>query len=376
MLAQKIIKAVTKKQWISLAINVFLITFSLLIIEISQFNVDFTTNFYSFGFYPFYMTILSTMNSLVPFSIAEFLIILAIFSGIFYIFFLIYLIIKHRNRIFNAILVLITTISVVAFLFTISFLPNYHRHTFYEYSGLTMTETSVDNLYALCYELAENANEYRDAIDQNGAVFSYENAVSTTELFEICTNSYENLINDYPEYEDLFSVVSKAIAKPVVLSEIMSYLRITGFFFGLTGEANINTNSSDIYIPATVCHELAHVAGFMREDEANFIAYLVCRSSDNELLNYSGTMLAFLHSGNALYGKDPDKYYEITAMLSDDVILDLQAHSEYYKSYETNVGKVSTTVNDTYLKANKQEDGVDSYGRMVDLLIADYNQRH
>jgi hypothetical protein len=31
-------------------------------------------------------------------------------------------------------------------------------------------------------------------------------------------------------------------------------------------------------------------------------------------------------------------------------------------------------MNDSYLKANSQQDGVKSYGRMVDLLLAEYKQ--
>ncbi len=33
---------------------------------------------------------------------------------------------------------------------------------------------------------------------------------------------------------------------------------------------------------------------------------------------------------------------------------------------------MSTKVNDTYLKAHSQTDGVLSYGRMVDLMLADF----
>ena len=34
----------------------------------------------------------------------------------------------------------------------------------------------------------------------------------------------------------------------------------------------------------------------------------------------------------------------------------------------------SNKINDTYLKANAQSDGVKSYGRMVDLLLAKYRK--
>lgn len=37
--------------------------------------------------------------------------------------------------------------------------------------------------------------------------------------------------------------------------------------------------------------------------------------------------------------------------------------------------EISNSVNNTYLKANGQEDGVKSYGRMVDLLLAEYRSQ-
>jgi hypothetical protein len=38
------------------------------------------------------------------------------------------------------------------------------------------------------------------------------------------------------------------------------------------------------------------------------------------------------------------------------------------------VERTSNRINNTYLKANNQKDGVKSYGRMVDLLIAEHRQ--
>ena len=54
---------------------------------------------------------------------------------------------------------------------------------------------------------------------------------------------------------------------------------------------------------------------------------------------------------------------------------DLAASSAYYQAHHTSFGEFSTKVNDTYLKVNSQPQGVASYGRMVDLLLADYRAR-
>ena len=73
----------------------------------------------------------------------------------------------------------------------------------------------------------------------------------------------------------------------------MSYTEITDIYT-LTMEANVNVDVPD-YTPFTMCHEMAHQRGFMREDEANY-RYLVGMSSDNVELMYSSTMYALVTS--------------------------------------------------------------------------------
>ena len=43
---------------------------------------------------------------------------------------------------------------------------------------------------------------------------------------------------------------------------------------------------------------------------------------------------------------------------------------------DAEVQEIVDKVNDTYLKINNQEDGTRSYGRVVDLLLAEYKQTH
>ena len=159
--------------------------------------------------------------------------------------------------------------------------------------------------------------------------------------------------------------------KPVLLSRLMSWCNITGVFFPFTFEANVNNDIPDYSIPSTMCHELSHLRGFMREDEANFIGYLACCRSDNPELQYSGLMLAFIHANNALYSADAATASAIYAELCEGTQRDLAANSAYWKQFEGPVAEISSSVNNAYLQANGQEEGVRSYGRMVDLLLAE-----
>lgn len=62
-------------------------------------------------------------------------------------------------------------------------------------------------------------------------------------------------------------------------------------------------------------------------------------------------------------------FVEIYNRLSDNVKADLSANSDFWKRYDSKVAEVSGQINDHYLKANGQSDGIKSYDRMVDLMI-------
>jgi hypothetical protein len=122
-------------------------------------------------------------------------------------------------------------------------------------------------------------------------------------------------------------------------------------------------------------HEIAHTRGFAREDEAGFLAFLTGLYSDNPDFAYSALLGAALRTLNALAGVDMDRYQTVAAKLGDGIRRDLDASSRYWKQFEGPVQEVSTQVNDAYLQANLQDDGVRSYGRMVDLVLAWYEQQ-
>ena len=55
------------------------------------------------------------------------------------------------------------------------------------------------------------------------------------------------------------------------------------------------------------------------------------------------------------------------------VAADMAAYSEHWKQYEGKVAEVSESVNNTYLVIQGAPDGVRSYGRVVDLMLAWYD---
>ena len=137
-------------------------------------------------------------------------------------------------------------------------------------------------------------------------------------------------------------------------------------------EANYNAEMTPYNIPHTACHELSHLRGFMREDEANFIGFLACVGSENQEYRYSGYLMGWIYAGNALESVDHEAYAGYWDMLRPEVQEDLRENTAFWDRFDTKVSKAAETLNNTYLKANSQSDGVRSYGRAVDLMLAWY----
>ncbi|HIR00560.1 MAG TPA: DUF3810 family protein [Candidatus Scybalocola faecavium] len=51
---------------------------------------------------------------------------------------------------------------------------------------------------------------------------------------------------------------------------------------------------------------------------------------------------------------------------------DLSANNDFWASYEGSISQISDWMNDTYLKANGQSEGIVSYDKMVDLVVSYY----
>ncbi len=351
-----------------------LIPLSFLLILLARSSSFFAEQIFALHIYKWISQLISGIMGILPVSLAELLIYtLLVFLILIFVRYLLHIIRSKENRmqvVLKGLLNFLCGLSLVLFLFVILSGINYYRYSFTHYSGLTIRESTIDELYALTESLAHQANELREKTTGRDEEGVFALTASKYRVAKLADQAMDELSKSYTVLKGLYSA-----PKPVLSSKLMSYTEITGIFFPFTMEANVNTDIPDYSIPATMLHELAHLRGFMREDEANFIAYLAGMESDSAEISYSSTMLALVISGNALYGQDPDRYFKIRNLYSEGVLKDIRANSQYWAKYEdTVISTVSNKINDTYLKANNQTDGVKSYGRMVDLLLANYRK--
>lgn len=187
--------------------------------------------------------------------------------------------------------------------------------------------------------------------------------------------SIQKLQEQYPE---IFGGSIISAPKYITSSNVMAYTYISGIYVPITGECNVNTVTTDSGMPHTMNHEMAHRLGCAPEQDANFVAYLSCMGSDDPSFRYSGALEAFMYCYNAI--EDGKIREELLASLPAAVLLDLDYADAVWRPYgeaeipfiDVPVSEVSLAVNDGYLTVMQQPDGIKSYGRVVDLLIAYY----
>ena len=331
---------------------------------------------YARAVYPALSSVVGFLPSLVRFSVAEWVAALFLLFCLGYLIFCIRkLVVSKGARLmvaYRSAMGVVAICCTVYFLFTALCGLNYYRCTFTEHTGYDVEEADAEpaqrqeELVALTATLADELGQTRAMLGDDADLFDVEQGQFERYAQE-SVDAMRKLAEQYPALErPLYSP-----PKPVLASELMSYANIGGMFFPFTMESNINVDNPSFAIPWAMAHELAHQCGFMREDEANFIAYLACKGSDDALMRYSGYLLAYDNAVSALRKVDPEAASAIASGLSAAVQRDLVQRAEHWAKYEGPVQDVSNAANDTYLKANNQTDGMRSYGRMVDLLLAE-----
>lgn len=171
--------------------------------------------------------------------------------------------------------------------------------------------------------------------------------------------------------------------KQFTFSGFFSQQKMKGYFFPFSMEVNYNKLMHEINRPATICHEYAHLKGFMYEEEANMIGFLACIHSSNAAFQYSGYLSVLNYIDNEFYkaiGKDKEVYLSHVnispQVKAENIFLEKDAwdkvEAKAVISTEV-VDKVSDKLSETSMVLNGVEDGTLSYTRVVGLLLHYYD---
>ena len=315
-----------------------------------------------------YHLFMSKLCSHFAFSAAELVYAAAILGLAAYLLWCVYRLIRFPEKLWQ-LYRLVLTLAMAGAVFwaglSVMWTPCYYAPGFAEQSGVDDGPLELEELETVTRWFAALASEYADEVPRD------DNGACTTDRDSVLDRAAGVFVGAAELYPFLDGEALRP--KPIHFSRIMSYLDFTGFFFPMTGEANLNMDSPVFLLPSTSQHEIAHQRGVAMEQECHFVAVLSCLESEYADFRYAGAALAYIYLGNALAGADYEAYTEIYYSLSDTVRADFKAQSAYWDEFRDSAAqKASNTVYDSFLKSNGQELGMQSYGACVNLLVHYY----
>lgn len=280
----------------------------------------------------------------------------------------------------------------VSLVMTLNCFILYHASTFSEqYFGEDDNVYALEELIGVYNMVAGQCNSLSQAMerDESGMVL-YPGSIGRDgmllDMEDMARELMAQLGEDYPQLAGYYP-------RPKVLasSDFMCQQYMQGYYFPFSMEANYNDVMHILNFPSTMCHELAHLRGYIYEDEANFIGYLACVQSDDAFFQYAGYLSVLVYLNNDIYKarKEDESAYEKALETIQPVAVEPQVWTDNIFVVQEEwdringkalidtevVDKAADVFIDTNLKLNGISDGAVSYSRVVKLLLQYYRHR-
>lgn len=323
---------------------------------------------YSRTCYPWISDFLSSVSSLVPFSLGDCFIVLACLWGIGYPFY------AWRKKMGGW----YTVSKIFRFLvwiyiwFNLAWGINYFRLPFYERTGLEKTGYEAEEFKAFLddYVVSLDSSFQKATVsrDKNWYLQPWHKSEGGLPVCREINQGYRRIASQYGiQVSD-----RDLLPKYMLWSKGMSKMGISGYMGPFFSEFHLNREILNVEYPFTYAHELAHRLGIAGEAEANLYAALVTTGSGVAEIRFSGyfSLLGYVMN-NARRLLTPDEYAELCKKIPPDIIELYREHLMYWRGkYNPSAGKIQNKVYNAYLKGNKVENGTKNYSEVVGLFMA------
>lgn len=307
------------------------------------------------NFFEFQKRVHLILFAWIPFSIGDIIYVLA---GI-YVLILFFKTFKKRTR-NGALLRILILVDLFYFIYQIFWGMLYFQTPLI--TKLPETEITIDKRKSLALEYLQKAKATRELVreDQNGVFILNDIAAVQNEILKN-QNKLPAFITDKKSY----NVNS---FKSSLFSEFMSFTGILGYYNPFTAEAQYNNNLPSSYLPFTISHESSHQMGFAREQEANFVGYLIGVSSQNTDLRYSTEYFTLKSLLNSIVQDDKEFVKFVLDNYSEGMKRDRLHEKQFVMQHQGLMTDFFGFTNNLFLKSNQQE-GTVTYSYFVDLLV-------
>ncbi|HVF49889.1 MAG TPA: DUF3810 domain-containing protein [Pyrinomonadaceae bacterium] len=244
---------------------------------------------------------------------------------------------------------------------------NYQRAPLSATLGMERREATAEELETISRAIVEGVNRsYEETHAGAGEDGASRLTLTRAQLYAELSDAYRRVT-----LTGVGGEVDFGPPKPVYFSGLMSRMQVSGIYSPLTGEPNFNAQMPDADLPFTIAHEIAHQRGFAREDEASFVAFVACTASPHPYVRYSAYLNALgvlnIHARVA-----PERAREIFASLAQGPRADMRARVLFWRRHQGSLGRMTQSLNNAYLKANRVKSGVRNYNEVNRLIIGYY----
>lgn len=295
----------------------------------------------------------------VPFSVGDILYTLATVYTLRWLF-------VNRKRIIKDtkawILDVLSAVSIGYFTFHLLWAFNYYRLPLHKALNIERDYTT-EALVATTERLISTVNTVHIAITNNDTI-KVDMPYSKTELLQKVPKGYDKLSKKFPH----LAYQPKSV-KRSIYSLPLTYMGFSGYLNPFTNEAQIDGLIPTFKYPTTASHEVAHQLGYAAENEANFIGSMAAMHHDDIYFKYSGYAFALRHCLHEIYRRDPKQYETLVAKVNKGILKNYQEVRDFWDSYQNPTEPLFKSTYDTFLKANNQIDGMESYSYVVALLV-------
>ncbi|MDX2041026.1 MAG: DUF3810 domain-containing protein [Acidobacteriota bacterium] len=325
-------------------------------------------NYYSQLAYYYLARLLSGFNKFVPVVAGELLVVGIVLLYIFWTFWYLRRVFRRETNFFDMLKVLFLQwawLLVVGFaLFLMMWGLNYQRLPIEERMDLERRAEGREETVNVGKRIVDGINRNFTTRDIASATGVSQMTISQPKLFQSIENSFQ--------LETMLGTASQggfSDPKSLLFSGPATWLDIRGVYIPFTGEAAYNNKLMDCDLPFHIAHIKAHQRGYAREDEANFIAFIVCIKSNEPYVRYSG----YLHGMKVLdfLAKSDMKDVEyLRSLIVPGAMADITARETFgARSKSPILSGVSDGAINIYLRANRIRGGLKNFVEDTPLIV-------
>ncbi len=310
---------------------------------------------YSQKIYPLFFDLQAFFFKNIPFSFGD----IAYGIAIVYLIWSLINLIKRRINVRYMLLNLVAAISLLSLLFHLHWGLNYYRVPLHEKLNydLKYNESELEQTLALVIDRTNQLHQSLSNQDSLPIHISYSK------------QTIAQLVEDDFNF-DLFDFNVQPFLKNSLWSTLLSYMGFAGYLNPFTLESQINSKIPKLNYITTATHEMAHQLGIASESEANFVAYYTSSKHPDPFIQYAANSFAIRYCYSELFKANPERAKKQLSKLNSGVLKNFQQISAFWLQFQNPFEPYLKRGYDSYLKANGQAKGIQSYNAMVSMLIA------